>query len=508
MPFVTIHQPCPCGKSSDAYCIDDKDNGKCFSCNKFFPAKVMNTEEFTYEYLPHRGISEATMMKYDCRTKVSSSGEPVEVGFNYEHGWKTRNLLKPKKEAFKTVGDTTKVPLFGAQFFSAGSARSITLTEGEFDALAAYEMLGSKYPVVSVRSSSSARKDCEVMRDYLNAFERIYLCFDNDENGQKATKEVALLFDWDKVYHVKFSKHKDANDFLLAGEEKEFKNAWYGAGKIIPEEIVATYADVDDIIDSASDKQGFPYPWPTLDNLTYGIRTGEVTLFTALEGRGKTEFIRAIEYKILKETDDNIAIIHLEESKARLVKGLVGLELEKPAHFPDSGVSNEEIKQIYRRITKRDERVYIYSHFGSSDPSVIVDTIRFLVTVCKCKYVFLDHITMVVSGLDLDDERRALDRVSTALENLAEDLDFALIEVSHVNDDGLTRGSRNISKTCATWIHLDRNVKADDPIERNTTYLTINKNRFGATTGPAGRVYFNLETFTLEELSPVPELPT
>lgn len=502
--------PCPCGKSSDAYSTNKDGSGKCFSCGKFFPGDpiVVDDSLCTFEYVELRGISQDVMRKYDVRTKVGPDGTPIEVGFSYTHGWKVRKLNVPKKEAFRSVDDTATSPLFGSQFFSSSSSRSITLTEGEFDALAAYQMLGSKYPVISVRSSSSARKDCEKMYEYINSFERIYLCFDNDANGQKATKEVAALFDWDKVYHVKFSKHKDANDFLLAGEEREFKNAWYGAGKIVPDDIVASYSAIDDILDNDSTKEGFPYPWPTLDNLTYGIRTGEVTLFTALEGRGKTEIIRAIEYKILKETDDNIAIIHLEESKARAIKGLVGLELKRPVHFPDSGVNNERVKEEYRKITKRDERVYLYSHFGSSDPSVIVDTIRFLVTVCRCKYVFLDHITMVVSGLDLDDERRALDRVSTALENLAEDLDFALIEVSHVNDDGLTRGSRNISKTAATWIHLERNVKAESLIERNTTYLTINKNRFGANTGPAGRLYFDLETFSLEELPPEGELPS
>lgn len=510
MAFIESCLPCPCGKSSDAYFKDDEGGAFCFSCNKPFRNNefMIDSTSVTYEYLPIRGITREVMQKYDVRTKINSEGKPLEIGFSYGEGWKVRDLNVEKKRSFKTVGDTAKAPLFGKQLFSASSARSITLTEGEFDALAAYQMLGEKYPVVSVRSSGSARGDCEREREYLNSFERIYLCFDNDEHGKKATREVAALFDWDKVYHVKFSKHKDANDFLQAGEEKEFKNAWYNASKIVPEDIISTYAAIDDILDHHSIKQGFAYPWPTLDNLTYGIRTGEVTLFTALEGRGKTEIIRAIEHKILKETDDNIGIIHLEESKARSIQGLVGLELERPAHFPDSGVSTETVKSVFRTLTKRDERAYFYSHFGSSDPSIIVDTIRFLVTVCKCKYVFLDHITMVVSGLDMDDERRALDRVSTMLATLAEDLDFALILVSHVNDDNKTRGSRNISKIAATWIHLDRDVKAEEPIERNTTYLTINKNRFGANTGPAGRLYFDLETFTLTELPPKGELPS
>ena len=99
--------------------------------------------------------------------------------------------------------------------------------------------------------------------------------------------------------------------------------------------------------------------------------------------------------RIESQIYDNIGIIHLEESKTRCIKGLVGLDLSKPVHFPDSNISIETIKEEYRKITKRDERVYLYSHFQSSDPSIVIDTIRFLVSVCGCKYIFLDHITSV-----------------------------------------------------------------------------------------------------------------
>jgi hypothetical protein len=76
--------------------------------------------------------------------------------------------------------------------------------------------------------------------------------------------------------------------------------------------------------------------------------------------------------------------------------------------------------------------------------------------------------------------------------------------VSHVNDEGLTRGSRNISKTAATWVHLDRDVKAGS----NVTRLNLNKNRFGAKTGPAGELLFDPSTFMITEAPKEPALPT
>jgi len=85
---------------------------------------------------------------------------------------------------------------------------------------------------------------------------------------------------------------------------------------------------------------------------------------------------------------------------------------------------------------------------------------------------------------------------------MVQELDFALILVSHVNDEGKTRGSRNISKIANCWIHLDRDQQAPTEEQRNTTHLTFKKNRFGARTGPGGKLLFDLSTFMIEEADP------
>jgi hypothetical protein len=82
---------------------------------------------------------------------------------------------------------------------------------------------------------------------------------------------------------------------------------------------------------------------------------------------------------------------------------------------------------------------------------------------------------------------------------MVKELDFALIIVSHVNDIGQTRGSRYISKIADIRIDATRDVTHEDPVARNTTYLTVSKNRFSGSTGPAGRLIFNPVTYTFRE---------
>jgi twinkle protein len=507
--IIEQHVPCPCGKSSDAYCIYD-DHEHCYSCGKHtklndFPpiptAAPPLDENVTFEYLAWRGITRETMAHYKVKTKIDSAGQPYSLGFPYgDDTFKVRTIAD-KKFTFVPAGKPAKDTLFGLPYFSAGQSRSITVTEGELDALSAFQMLGSKFPVVSVRGASSAKKDCATARDYLNSFDRIYLCFDNDEPGQKAVKDVASLFDFNKIYHVKMSRFKDANEYLTNDAQEEFKSIWFNSKRFLPEGIISSFSEFDAILDQDDTKESITYPFPTLQRMTYGIRPGECTLFTALEGVGKTEVIRAIEVNLCRTTDHNVGIIHLEENERRILKGMANYELLVPCHLPDSNVPKEDIKAAYRKVFGRDDRVHAYGHFGSDDPEAIIDKIRFLVSACDCRYVFLDHITMVVTGLADQEQNKALDYLSTKLAMMVEDLNFGLVFISHVNDEGLTRGSRNISKVAHTWVHMDRNITAETEQQRNMTHLTLKKNRFAGRTGPAGKLLFDQSTFTIKEVT-------
>jgi twinkle protein len=178
---------------------------------------------------------------------------------------------------------------------------------------------------------------------------------------------------------------------------------------------------------------------------------------------------------------------------------LAGIQLQRPVHLPDSGYTDDQIINALEAVVPKDDKLYVYSHFGSDDPDVLLDTIRFLVSARNVSYILFDHITMAVSGLAGENERRALDYLSTRLEMLVKELNFSLIIVSHVNDEGQTRGSRNISKVCDVRIDLTRDVMSPDPILRNTIHTAIPYNRFCGRSGPAGDLLYNPATGILKE---------
>jgi len=507
------HEQCPdCAKhgkdtAGDNLGIYDDGHSYCFSCGYYLRGnELIDDTKYTYEYLPLRGIDASTFRKYGAKTKIDGDGKPIEIGFPERNGSFHVRILEPQKGSPKTYhkGDY-KAGCFGVDKFIAGGHRYCAITEGYEDALSLHQ--ATHVPVFSVHSSSSAVADVSQDRSYLNSYDRIYLAFDGDEQGSDAASRVAKLFDYSKVYLVRFpgGKRKDANDFAQHGEYSELKNLFENAKKFCPQNIESELRVFKNILFEAP-KEGVSYGIPTLDYMTYGIRTGESVLLTAQEGVGKTEVMHKIMYNILKEHPDAaVAGIFLEEPKKRLLQAIAGLHLNRPVHLPDCGVTDAAVYEAVQSVVKTDDRLHIYSHFGSDDPDHILDTIRFLVSARGCRYVFLDHITMVVTGGGVDNERRALDYLSTRLEMLVKELDFALIVVSHVNDDGLTRGSRNISKIADIRIDLTRDIQSSDPTIRRTTHLKISKNRFCGRTGPAGQLLFDPSTYTLsEELGYVP----
>ena len=494
--IVDRHIPCPVCTSSDAYCTYDDGHGYCFSCTYRKPAKDLDLNDFTYQLINLRGISKETFNFFGVKAKIGQDDRPISVGFRYPNGsYKIRSL---SEKSFYWNGDT-KPGLWGVDLFASGSHKSVTITEGELDACSLYQVL--RTPVVSVQGASSAVRDCSADFSFLSGFERIYLAFDNDATGRAATASVAKLFEHGKVFHVRFTNRKDANEYLQLGEQGDLLNIWHNAKPYVPDNIVFSFSDFETAL-KAQHKEGVPWPFPTLNKMTYGLRTGEVVLLKAPEKVGKTSLMHEFLRNILRRTDDNVAAIFLEEPKHRLLQSLAGLEIGRPVHLPTSNCTEGEILDAVKQLVRKDERLHIYDNFGATDPDVFLDLVRFLVAGRLCKYVLFDHISIGCSVSHQTDERRVIEYLANRLEMLVKELDFSLIMVSHVNDFGQTRGSHYLTKVADITIDAARDTTTVDAEARRTIQLSVPFNRFCANTGPAGSIVFDPDTYRLTEREP------
>ena len=96
---------------------------------------------------------------------VTVEGTQQYYPYHNEDGEWIANKVRGKSfdghKTFQTIGNWKDATLFGQHKFSAGG-KYVTLCEGELDALAAYQMMGSKWPSLSIRNgAASVVKDIE-----------------------------------------------------------------------------------------------------------------------------------------------------------------------------------------------------------------------------------------------------------------------------------------------------------------------------------------------------------
>lgn len=450
----------------------------------------------------HRYIDPSTVQKY----KVTNFDDPVsEVETIFprfdEQGSHVHNQLRLQDKQFRSQGNSKAAVLFGQNLFPSGG-RSVTITEGYYDTMSAFQLTGSRYPNVGVQSASSAKQECIKSFEYLNSFSQIVINFDNDEPGQKAAKEVAILFDPGKVRILKLENFKDANDYLVNGHVKEFVNEWHRAPVYMPDGLLLG-TQMWDEIENHKVPHSVPYPWKGLNEKTYGIRRSEFVLITADTGVGKTSVCKEIEYSLLTnpeliEENAGVGFLHFEEPKYDTAIGLMSIHANKPFHLPDVERTVDELRDAYDAVINTD-RVVIWDHFGSNDIDVVLAKIRHMAAL-GCRYIVLDHLSIVVSDQS-GDERKQLDEISTKLKTLTMNLDIACICVIHINRKGEVRGSAGPEQVSNIVMRLERDKKELDPFRRNVTRISIEKNRFCGRTGPACYVYYNDLTNRLEELT-------
>jgi twinkle protein len=426
---------------------------------------------------------------------------------------KVRSL---KDKQFSAEGSWSKGTLFGQQLFPSGG-KYITACEGEIDCLSIYQMTGSKWPVVSIRNgAASALKDCKAQYEYLNSFENIIINFDGDAPGQKAAKEVAELFGSKCKIFKPVPDLKDANDWLVAGKEAAYVNRWWQAEVYVPDGIVSGSTLWDEVCKPMAPADCM-YPWKGLNELTYGIRQGELVTVTAGSGLGKSQVLREIIWHLLQETNDNIGLMFMEESVRKTALSLMSLAANVPLHLPDVSVSDVERKDAFEK-TLGTGRMYLFNHFGSSSIENIINRVRYMAKALGTKYIFLDHLSIIISSQENGDERKAIDEIMTKLRTLVQETNIALIVVSHLkrpsdkgHEEGAAtslaqlRGSASIAQLSDMVIGLERNGQAEDLVVRNTTKVRVLKNRWSGTTGPACNLLYNKETGRMFEIEDEPE---
>lgn len=504
------HVPCePCGSSDNASLYTDG-HTYCHVCKTYTHADGSTPhEENEQPRMSSSLIDGIEFIALDRRKLTLESAEKWRYGIGEYSGQKVqvacymsndgRTVIAQKvrfaNKDFRFIGDAKNAGLYGQHLWRSGG-KMVVVTEGEIDAITMSQIQEHRWPVVSLPTGAGgAKKAIAASLEWLEKFEKVVLMFDMDDPGQKAAVECAELLTPGKA-HIATLPLKDPNDCLKDGRVKELIDAMWAAKPFRPDGVVAGIDLWERIIAPPAPGQSVAWPYPKLTEMTGGMRLGEVIMVAAGSGIGKSEVVSQVYYSLLMSNpDERLGLIHLEEQVEHTAKRLMGLHIGKRLTVSTEGVSEAAMRQAYD-ATVGNGRVFFYDHFGSADSDNLFAKIRYFAKGCGCSTIVLDHISMVVSGIEDGDERRIIDNLMTKVATMAQELRVRIILITHLKKPKDTpheeggrvslddfRGSGAIKQLTHTAIGLERNQQ--DPRYKRFTLIRLLKCRITGQTGEA-----------------------
>ena len=453
--------------------------------------------------LVSRKISEKTAELF----KTYKDGQILRHYYYDVDGKLTGAKVRTKNKDFRCEGEVKT--LFGMQNFRHKTTKKTTklvIVEGEMDAMSVWESQPN-WDVVSIPNGApAAKKAIQHNYEWVNYYDKIVIFFDNDDAGRDAAKECAGVLPPGKVYTGFLDGYKDASEALQAGDTEAIRAVCnYDHQQFTPDGIVDA-KDLLEVVTTPSPPADHDYPFQGLQTKLHGIRFGELTTITSGSGQGKSTFCRSIATNLLNK-GERVGYVALEESNRRTAIGLMSSAVGKSLHIGEH--SKRELTDHFDK-TIANWNLHLFDGFGSFDPDHIYNRIEYMAAGLETRVVFLDHLSILLSGLD-GDERRMLDITMTRLRSLVERTGIAMFLVSHLrrsqqdvgHEEGARvalsqlRGSASIAQLSDSVIALERNQQSGS--KHNATTVRVLKNRYSGETGVACLLDYDLSTCKFNE---------
>ena len=424
--------------------------------------------------IPERGIRKETLERFGVKVAVSQTdGKTPEAiyfpSYNQKGkvtGYSKQDLTKSKEEKYhwSVVGSVTiGNKLFGQNVAEAQNRKrnNLTITEGQWDMLSVWQagidsVKNTKYEgieplVVSIpMGTANAVESILHNESYVLSHDALTIFFDDDHctpaelqkkimKGHEAREAVAnaLVGSGVSLFTVSPDEgFKDASDYMQAGRSADLsKLVQFGRRPYSSEKIVKA-ADLDlDFLLEPRPEGIYVNSFPKLMDKLHGFRTRELVLLTSPSGVGKST-VCSIFASAFMEAEEELGMIYLEETNKETIQRLIASKLKvnylEFKNNPLKVASRERIEAAYKEIVDNDQLVML-GHFGSLPVSELMAKIKHMHLVEGCNFIILDHLSLVISGSAVKDERKELDMVMTELAAFCAANEVCIIAISHIN---------------------------------------------------------------------------
>lgn len=474
----------------------------------------------------YRGLADWVLKFYGHRVERNSDGSIKAVYYpetkdNKPMGFKSRYL--PKIFGKGNIGKTGITnDLSGMHKFPNGG-KYVVIVGGEEDKCAAQQMFRDyqikrnqedydHYAVVSpTTGEGGAAKQCAANYDWLDTFDNIVVCMDNDKAGIEAIEELVKVLPKDKVKVMKTSG-KDANQMLLDGRQKQFISNFWDAKEVVHSGIFNSVEASQGIREYLTAPK-IPFP-PSLRKLNEasrgGIRsTGAIINIIADTSTGKTMFSDTLSIWWTYNSPLVPTTLSIERTKEEYMIDLISQHLGKNLTWFKDGMQAVEYLDNPEVSAIVDD--FLTNEHGEPRFHVIdertgkIDALKMQIEKSwksrGSRLFILDPLTDILQHLPPDEQESFF-----LWEKQMKKEGLVLVNIIHTrkplpDKDGKIRfvteydakGTGSSVQSADINIVLNRDKMAVDPIVRNTTRVDVPKLR-GGTTGHVCDLYYDSET--------------
>ncbi len=447
-------------QSRDALCADGRMwlSDRCLSINESIK----------------RGVASRDGMMYFIYTM---NGEPVR--------WKARSMTDKKKQFMSKLDDSIapdfKMPFFS--HFKDPTSSDLFITEGELDSIALAQ-LGASNCVSLPNGCGSVETSFRNHYDFLQQFERIFICFDMDKPGEEAAQKALQLISPAKYRRINFPC-KDANDWLIEHSpcREEFDILIENAKKI--ETNCAT--NLLDLPDSfyGDVNQGISSGWQKLDHFLGGLRTGEVTVISADTGAGKSTFCLNL-FKNIAERGHGIWINSYELDPQMVNRKFASTVLGEKLKY-ESFRDNQ--KSMYKHWLSH-KKCFINLSTEKVDIATLRNQFEMVSLIHNVKYILIDHLDYIHTNGKNKSTLENIDEAIRELHIMAMEFKVGVFLVVHPKQvpegQEITmqhlKGSSSIKQYADNILILSK-MDRIDPGKTGQLSVKVSKNRFAGVEG-------------------------
>ena len=480
-----------------------------------YPKEVpVNDKTLAYKYLGLRGISKQTVDNADVR-----EDEHGNVVFNY---YDTNDVLclvkyRPSHKIDKSKGEIktwcqkdadTSPLLFNMN--RVNISEPLLITEGEIDCLAAIEAGYSN--AVSIPFGSQNFQWIEYNWDWLEQFDNIIICSDNDEAGVKMRKEVIpRLGSWRTRYieipHTyklinteKTVSMKDLNEVLYyMGKDAVINLIENASDPGVPS--VVNVSDVQDV--DIDEMDGIDTGIRELDVEIMKLFYGTLTIVSGLPGSGKTSFLSQLMCSSLQQNKP--AWMFSRELPCWMQKSWLNYIMAGNHHINEmtdrNGAKYYKVTPYAKDMINRtyDKQWFLYRDDWSNKIDDLLQSMEDSVRKYGTKLLILDNLMTIDIGADESSELTKQTECVTKLIQFAMKYSVAIVLVAHPRkmpkgeDVGIydVSGSSNIVNLAHRTIGLRRIDQKQEKDSHNVS-LTIIKDRMRGRAGKKIDLYYDI----------------